>query len=254
MAVAITRLDGQNTGLRLLGQTGVNPLSLNLTTGEVTSAYLLPTDCLILQEFALTLFQIVPISARSAAALGLLSRLCAVSVADASVLTLSSTVSSGVATLIATVTASPAALVLTIPFAPSGGIMPSSGGGSTPTPPAGDSNLVDVPGTGLAVGDLVYIDGSGDAQLSDCSDPITVTNPCVGIVESIVDPATVSVRTGGVKTGLAGLTPGRIYYLGLAGDLSLTPPVIAGYVVQPVGFSTGSSSLAVAPSTAIFVR
>ena len=56
MAVSVTRIDGQNVGLRLLGQTSVSVLSLNLTSGVVTSPYLTTGDCTILQTFALRLF------------------------------------------------------------------------------------------------------------------------------------------------------------------------------------------------------
>lgn len=253
MAVTVTRIDSQNVGLRLLGQTSVSPLSLDLTTGEVASDYLPVSDLPTLQQFALNLFQIVPKSSRSAAAIGLLSRLCAVSPADASTVSLAATVTAGVATLNASVTSSPASLILTTPFAMTGGVMPSSGGGSSPAPPpSGDSNVVNVPGTGLGVGELVSIDSTGNAQLADCSAASHV--PCMGIVDSIVDGATISVRVSGVKTGLSGLTAGRIYFLGELGALELLPPTTPGYYVQPIGFALSSSTLAVAPSTALAVR
>lgn len=253
MAVSVTQIDGQNTGLRLLGQTSVAALSLNLATGEVASAYL-PSETLpILQQFALRLFQTVPVSSRNAAAIGLMSRLCAVSPADASTVTLSATVSSGVATLVAEIPASPATIILTVPYAPSGGVMPSSGGGgSGPPTPGNDSNLIEVPGTGLGAGELVSIDGAGSAQLADNTDPLHL--PCVGIVDSVKDAATVVVRVSGIKTGLSGLTPGRIYFVGELGALALTPPIVPGTYVQPIGFSLSSSTLAVAPSTALAVR
>ena len=254
MAVSVTQIDGQNTGLRLLGQTSASPLSLNLTTGEVTSAYL-PSETLpILQQFALRLFQTVPASSRNAAAIGLMSRLCAVSPADASTVTLSATVSAGVATLVAEIPASPATIILTVPYAPSGGVMPSSGGGggSGPPTPGNDSNLIEVPGTGLGAGELVSLDGAGSAQLADNTDQLHL--PCVGIVDSVKDAATVIVRVAGIKTGLSGLTPGRIYFVGELGALALTPPIVPGTYIQPIGFSLSSSTLAVAPATALTVR
>lgn len=251
MAVAITRLDGQNTGLRLLGQLSVNPLSLNLTTGEVTSAYLLPTDCVILQEFALTLFQIVPISGRSAAAIGLLSRLCAVSPADSSTVTLSASVAAGVATLTATVGASPAALVLTIPYSPSGGVMPSGGGGGSPGPGA-DSNLVEILlGEVMNPGDPVAID-SGLGYIAKAG---TVGRmPAIGVIDSLVDPVTAKVRVAGVLTSGSGYTEGQVHFVTAAGTISTTPPSVSGELVQAIGFGIDSNTLAVAPSAAITIR
>lgn len=253
MAVNVTRIDGQNVGLRLLGQTTVQVMALNLTTGEVTSAYLTGDDKRTLTQFALRLLPTVPVSARTAAALGLTSRLIAVSAADASTVTLSASVATGVATLTASIAASPATLILTLPYTMTGGIMPSSGGGgSGPPTPGDDSNLVEVPGTGLGVGELVRVDASGDAQLADHNSAADM--PCIGIVDSIKDAATIIVRVGGVKTGLSGLTPGRIYFVGELGALTLTPPSTPGTYVQAIGFSVSSSSFAVAPSTALSVR
>lgn len=253
MAVSVTRLDSQNVGLRLLGQTSVAVLSLDLTTGLATSAYFGPTDLLNLQNFALSLFRVVPKTSRSAAALGLLSRLCAVSAADASTVTTSASVVAGVATLTASVTASPASLILTIPYAMTGGVMPSSGGGGGGPPgPATDSNLVNVAsGEALAVGDLVAVT-SGSALKTDP----TVANrmPCIGIVSAVIDPATVEVRVGGVQQGLAGLTPGRIYYAGSGGALTFPPPSTPGASSQAVGLAVSSGELVIAPSTVVVVQ
>ena len=90
MSVSVTRIDGQNVGLRLLGQTSVQVMTLNLTTGDVDSQYLTTQDLQTLRQFAQRLLATVPVSARSAASIGLLSRLCAVSPADASTVTLAS--------------------------------------------------------------------------------------------------------------------------------------------------------------------
>lgn len=256
MAVTATQLDGQNVGLRLQAQTSVQPLTLNLTTGAVTSPYLPAETCGLLQQFALSLFRVVPASSRAPGAIGLLSRLCAVSAADESVVTLSASVSVGVATLTATIDESPGSLILTTPYAQTGGVMPSSGGGSSPTPPpppSGDTNLVTVSAFGIDVGTLVRIDpDSGDAEPADCRYEDFM--PCVGIVESIVDATHVSVRIGGRYNGLDALQVGKIYYVGQSGELSPTPPIIGGQVVQAFGFALTETTLAVAPSTAITVR
>jgi hypothetical protein len=179
-----------------------------------------------------------------------------VSAADESVVTLSASVSVGVATLTATIDESPGSLILTTPYAQTGGVMPSSGGGSSPTPPpppSGDTNLVTVSAFGIDVGTLVRIDpDSGDAEPADCRYEDFM--PCVGIVESIVDATHVSVRIGGRYNGLDALQVGKIYYVGQSGELSPTPPIIGGQVVQAFGFALTETTLAVAPSTAITVR
>lgn len=256
MAVTVTQLDSQNVGLRLQAQTSVQPLSLHLTTGVVTSSYLSPETCTLLRTFALSLFRVVPASARPAGAIGLLSRLCAVSAADASVITLSATVSVGVATLTATIESSPGTLILTTPYSQTGGVMFASGSGASPTPPTpsgDDTNLVIVPAFDLDVGTLVRIDSdSGDAVPSDCR--FESDMPCVGVVESIVDATHVAVRVAGRYTGFDGLVAGQIYFVGESGGLSLTPPIITGQIVQPFGFALTETTLAVAPATALSVR
>lgn len=256
MAVTATQLDSQNVGLRLQAQTSVQPLSLHLTTGTVTSSYLTPDTCATLKQFALSLFRVVPVTARPAGAIGLLSRLCAVSAADASIVTLSATVSVGVATLTATIDSSPGTLILTTPYSQTGGVMFAGGGSSAPTPPTpsgDDSNLVTLPAFRLPVGTLVRIDSdSGDAVPADCR--FESDMPCIGVVESIVDATHVAVRVAGRYAGFDGLSIGRIYYVGEDGELSLTPPVIGGQVVQAFGFALTETTLAVAPSTALLVR
>lgn len=254
MAVTATQLDGQNVGLRLQAQTSVQPLTLNLTTGVVTSPYLPAETCGLLQQFALSLFRVVPASSRAAGAIGLLSRLCAVSAADESGVTLSASVSVGVATLTATIDESPGSLILTTPYAQTGGVMPSSGGGSSPppTPSGADTNLVTVSAFGIDVGALVRIDpDSGDAEPADCR--YADFMPCVGVVESIIDATHVSVRVGGRYNGFDGLSVGRIYYAGQAGELTLTPPTTVGQVVQPFGFALTETTLAVAPAPTTIV-
>lgn len=256
MAVTVTQIDGQNVGLRLLGQTSVQPLALNLTTGEVTSAYIPAETLPILQGFALKLFQTVPVSARSAAAIGLLSRLCAVSPADASTVALTATVASGVATLTASITASPGTLLLTVPYSPSGGVMPSSGGGGGAPGPGEDGSTVSVPrGEAVVLGNAVYVTNTGTAFKADASAASTM--PCVGIVQEATDPdnaANCIIRCAGILTGLGGLTPGSIYFADYAGGITASPPNNSGDRVQAVGFAVSATTLAVALSGVVTVR
>jgi hypothetical protein len=249
MSVTVTNIDGQNTGLRLLGQLSVDALSLNLTTGAVTSAYIPAENFRTLQEFALRLFAAVPVSARAAGAIGLLNRLCAVSPADSSTVTLSASISSGVATLVATINASPATIILTVPFAPSGGVMPgmpATGGGGT------DTNLTTVVlAEAMNVGDPVALQGGfGVLARADTS----ARMPAVGVIDSLIDPATARVRVAGIFVSGAGYTSGAIHFVSSTGTISSTPPVTAGHLVQGIGFGFDASTLAVAPSTALTIR
>ena len=254
MSVAITSIDGQNTGLRLLGQTSVTPLTLDLTSGEVTSEYLAASDCAVLRQYALNLFRVVPRSARPAAAVGLLSRLCAVSPADASTIALTATVSLGVASLIATVPSSPASLILTIPFSTAGGVMPGMPSSGTPTPPTPgtDSNLVEVIlGDSLVAGQPIVM-VAGLALLARADNPARV--PCVGIIDSLVNEGTALVRVAGVTDAVGGLTEGKVHFLSDSGTIVSTPPATPGHYIQALGFALSSSTFAVAPSTALSVR
>jgi hypothetical protein len=254
MSVVTTRIDGQNTGLRLLGQTSVIPLTLDLTSGDVASDYLTATDCAILRQYALNLFQVVPKSARPAAAVGLLSRLCAVSPADASTITLTATVSLGVASLVATVASSPASLILTVPYSPSGGVMPGAPSSGTPTPPTpgNDSNLVEVIlGDSLVAGQPVVL-VAGLAFLARADNPARV--PCVGIIDSLVNEGVAVVRVAGVTDAVGGLTEGKVHFLSDSGTIVSTPPATPGHYIQALGFALSSSTFAVAPSTALSVR
>jgi hypothetical protein len=254
MSVVTTTIDGQNTGLRLLGQTSVVPLTLDLTTGAVTSEYLPDNDCTILQRYALNLFQLVPKTARGAAAVGLLSRLCAVSPADASTVTLTATVSLGVASLVATVASSPASLILTVPFSPAGGVMPGMPSSSTPAPPTpgDDSNLVEVIlGDSLVAGQpIVMVAGLARLARADTA----ARMPCMGIIDSLVNEGVAIVRVGGMTSAVSGLTAGKIHFLSESGTIVTTPPATPGSTVQALGFAFDSSTFAVAPSTALSVR
>lgn len=222
MSAVTTRLDGQNVGVRLLGQTSISVLSLHLTTGDVTSTFFTPADCAIFKQFATRLFAIVPVSARPASAIGLLSRLCAVSPADASTLTLTASVSAGVATLNASVLVSPASLILTMPYSADGGVLPgivttnaSSGGGGQPS---GDTILV-WSDEELEMGDAVARTPTGRVRQADADDLTRL--PAIGMV-------TGREEDGRYQVQVTGVAPPALYfagsqsaiYVGLSGKLT----------------------------------
>jgi len=62
------------------------------------------------------------------------------------------------------------------------------------------------------------------------------------------------VRVGGVTASVSGLAGGKIQFLSASGTLTDTPPSTPGQYVQALGFALDSSSLAVAPSTALNIR
>ena len=90
MAITALRLDGQTLGLQLdAASPSVDVLSLDITTGTVTSAYLTDVDVRNLKATVDELFALVPLASRAAGALNLLTKFAAVSSADATSVTLS---------------------------------------------------------------------------------------------------------------------------------------------------------------------
>ncbi len=101
-------------------------------------------------------------------------------------------------------------------------------------------------GATLAVGDFVYIDSSGKAQLAkaDSVDTMPSVGVCTERVDSGLDYYIVTILLNGVyKT--TGLTAGATYYISAstAGDITSTKPSSAGNVPQIVGVALSSTSL-----------
>jgi len=250
MAVTATRLDGQNVGIRLLGQVSAGVISLNLTTGDVVSPYFGEEDCRILRQFALSLFRVVPVSARPGAAIGLLSRLCAVSPADSSTLTLTAAVSQGVATLTANVTASPASLLLTIPFAPAGGAMPGMVTTNAQGASGGNSYIT-LPYEGpLLLGDaVVRMPTTGRVRRAD---PWTESlMPAIGIVVEW-SSGEAQIQLDGIVSGLYGATAQPLLFVGENGRL--VPIADAIPRVQMMGYWLDSSRFKLNIDPRAFIR
>ena len=255
MSVATTIIDGQNVGLRLLGQTSVSVLSLNLNTGDVSSDFVGAHDCEVLKLFALRLFAIVPKSSRAAGALGLLSRLVAVSPADASTLTLTASVTSGVATLVAAVAASPAALILTIPHSITGGIMPgivttnaSSGGGGG----GAGSTFTALSDDALSIGDAVSrIWTTGKVRKADARYEDRM--PAVGLVIEQKGPREYVMQVSGVAPqGLYFSGSETTLFVGEEGRLVNRPTDLK--YVQTFGFWLTSSTFTLHINPTLLVR
>ena len=121
MAITPLRLDGQNLGFQTTGADPISVLSLDVSTGVVTSAYLTALDIQNLKPAVTELFSLVPLANRAANALGLLERLITVASAGSATIVLSTTNVGNVYTLVATPSAA-AYLTAHLPFTPDGNI------------------------------------------------------------------------------------------------------------------------------------
>jgi len=115
--------------------------------------------------------------------------------------------------------------------------------------PAGGSSIISGVGAWslpfapvVAVGDLIYATGFPFvAGLADNS--ALATTPAMGVV--IAKPAAFSAAVAymGEVPGFFGLSIGSVYYMGLAGAITTTPPAVIGDVVQEVGVAIAASVL-----------
>jgi len=100
-------------------------------------------------------------------------------------------------------------------------------------------------GSGLSVGDLVYISAADTA--SGASNSNTSTGPCVGVVVA-AGGGLVDVRINGKAPVFVGLVPGTIYYVGaVVGSITTTPPVGSGSYIQEIGIALNTTTLIVNP-------
>lgn len=138
MGIVAVPLDGQNVGFQLTGGTlTVNLFTLDIASGAITSSYLSAEQLRNLQPAVTELFSLVPLADRPAGALGLLSRIVAVSAADASSVSLGVVPAGPTSgTYQATVGATPAYLVMHLPYSADGNIAwaAGSGGGGVTAP------------------------------------------------------------------------------------------------------------------------
>jgi len=96
---------------------------------------------------------------------------------------------------------------------------------------------------GLSVGNIVYIDGSGDFQPAIAS--AAATAEAIGIVTAVAGVDDFTLQFGGyISAGLSGLTPGAVQYLSpsSAGDLTETKPTTAGQVIKPLIIADSATS------------
>lgn len=258
MAITSTRLDGQNIGLRLTGgSTVVNVLTVNLLTGEATSAYLTSVDLSIVQSAAVALFQSVPVAER--ATVTFLTRLVTVAPADDNTITLSITTAGDLATLVATESATPANLVLHVQHSISGYVAWGVGfaaGGGPPPPSSSDKTFSANCLAGDALGACVYVTGAsvgGVPQVATCDPSDESKMPAIGIIVSKASATDATVQRFAIAdltgSGVA-FTPAARAFVGFTGLPVTTPPTPAGsgsgYVMlQTVGVATETAALEV---------
>jgi hypothetical protein len=256
MAIAASRLDGQNVGLRLTGGTTVvDVLTVNLTTGVSTSPYLSGVDLAVIGVAARLLFSLVPTSERSNVTL--LTRLVTVAPADDATLTLTAVAGIGTITLRATTGASPANLVLHVPHSTGGLVAWGVGyasGGAPPPPPATDYRFFSADCLVTdAVGDMVRISGvavAGVPQVTKCDPADNTKVPAVGIITAKAGGTSCTVqRVASVDLSATAITliPGARVWVGYTGQPTTTIPAASaspsGYVMlQPLGVATDTQT------------
>jgi hypothetical protein len=111
---------------------------------------------------------------------------------------------------------------------------------------AGGGGPLDMTATAaVAIGEVVYADGSGTCDLAR-ADVIT-TARAIGLVSTAAGiGGTAEVATSGfVEKAGWGLTTDAKYFLdpATAGAITLTPPTTVGHILVPVGIAVSSSQL-----------
>lgn len=98
-----------------------------------------------------------------------------------------------------------------------------------------------------SVGDVVYITGANTADRADSA--AIGTMPGIGIVKDKPTAGTATIIYVGMVTGLAGMTPGAVQYVGSLGALveSGALPSAPGSVIQQVGVAESATSLIFQP-------
>ncbi|NBX18226.1 MAG: hypothetical protein EBR09_12760, partial [Proteobacteria bacterium] len=118
----------------------------------------------------------------------------------------------------------------------------------------GTTDVITQVGHGFAVGDAVYLNGSTYAKaLATAANTAEV----VGVVSKVVSNDAFELTLSGEISGLSGLTPGEVYFLGVdplnPGKLTIVEPSVVGQVSLPVGVASSASTLYVAPKRGVVV-
>jgi len=97
---------------------------------------------------------------------------------------------------------------------------------------------------GVAVGDVVYATGIDTADKADNAG-IATARSIPGVVIAKPTPTSATVCYAGEAAVYAGLTAGATYYLGTAGALTTTAPVLSPTVARRIGVAKNATTLVV---------
>jgi hypothetical protein len=133
----------------------------------------------------------------------------------------------------------------------SGQVLTSNGASALPTWQAGGgggggsstTTAVSQASHGFSVGNIVQSSGTADTYQLAKADTAADAE-VAGIVSAVADANDFTLLTGGVVTGLSGLTTGDIYYLSAssAGAYTATPTTTAGQVNKPLFYAIDTTS------------
>lgn len=95
----------------------------------------------------------------------------------------------------------------------------------------------------LLAGDFVNIfdnAGTPNVRKADC----TNSRPACGFVTvAVASAASATVFLSGPNTARSGLVSGSLYFLGTAGNISLTAPSTVGNIIQEIGSAANATSI-----------
>lgn len=106
---------------------------------------------------------------------------------------------------------------------------------------------------GDAVGDMMYVSGSGKAVAK--ADAFTAAKmPAVGPIISKPTSTSCIIQVSGIVYDVfSGLTPGQTYFIGAGGTISLVPPSPSVAYSQTIGISIDTDALLIVPSAVTVV-
>ena len=97
---------------------------------------------------------------------------------------------------------------------------------------------------GTSLNDIVYLSDTDTVESGDADD--VAKQPVVGFVKDKPTTTTATVKYSGELTGFTGLVAGTTYFLSTTpGQITATPPVALGSIVQRVGFAKNSTTLVI---------
>lgn len=132
-----------------------------------------------------------------------------------------------------------------------GGPKPGRGTSGGPPPPGAPSNVIQSTAgawfvSALApIGAVVYASGLNAASVATSA--TFATTPVTGIIVAKPSPVTATIAYAGEVSVFAGLVPGAVYYLGLAGAITLIPPGVGPSAVQRLGRAKNATTLVLFP-------